>query len=218
MQSVVVGAAAVWGLVGGAGAAVAPWRRWFARAGPPRDDAPARANAVVLAALGAAVCAALALRTAPRPELAVWLLLVPVGLLLARIDLTARRLPDALTLPSAGGAALLLGLAALLPGHTGSWTRALAGGVVLGAFYGLLMLVNPDGMGFGDVKLAPALGLSLGWYGWRALAAGTLLAFVLGACTGLALLAAGRADRRTALPFGPFMLTGALAALWWAAG
>jgi leader peptidase (prepilin peptidase)/N-methyltransferase len=75
----------------------------------------------------------------------------------------------------------------------------------------VLHLVNPGGMGFGDVKLAPTLGLALGWYGWSAVVAGTLVGFGLGAGVGLVLLAMRRVDRRTPIPFGPFMLLGALA-------
>ncbi|MFI9099572.1 prepilin peptidase [Streptomyces fildesensis] len=155
-------------------------------------------------------CAALAALVGARPELVVWLLLVPLGVLLARIDLAVFRLPDVLTLPALAGTAALLGAAALLPGHEGSWPRALLGGVVLGAVYFLLFLINPAGMGFGDVKLAPTLGLALGWYGWPVLFAGTFAGFVLGAVAGLVLLATRRANRKTPLPFGPFMLIGAL--------
>ncbi|MFJ4983977.1 prepilin peptidase [Streptomyces sp. NPDC088732] len=159
----------------------------------------------------AALCAALAGRTGARPELAVWLLLVPLAVLLARVDLAVLRLPDVLTLPAAAGTAVLLGAAWLVPGHAGSWPRALLGGLALGLLHLVLHLVNPGGMGFGDVKLAPTAGLVLGWYGWDTLVAGTFTAFLLGAVAGLALLAARRADRRTPLPFGPFMLAGALA-------
>jgi leader peptidase (prepilin peptidase)/N-methyltransferase len=72
-------------------------------------------------------------------------------------------------------------------------------------------------MGFGDVKLAGVLGLYLGWLGWAPLAVGTLAAFLLGGIVGVALMAGGRAGRKTALPFGPSMLAGALIALFAAA-
>jgi leader peptidase (prepilin peptidase)/N-methyltransferase len=148
--------------------------------------------------------------TGPRPELVAWLLLVPPAMLLARIDLAVRRLPDVLTLPLSAGTAAALGVIALLPGHEGSWPRALLGAVVLGTAYLVLLLINPSGLGFGDVKLAPTLGLALGWYSWPVLFAGTFGGFLLGAVAGLILLATGRANRRTPIPFGPFMLLGAL--------
>ncbi|WP_371633486.1 A24 family peptidase [Streptomyces sp. NBC_01259] len=178
----------------------APWRR-----GGPRY-APGLL-APVVSALG---CAAVAATSGARPELAVWLLLAPVAVLLAAIDRRVHRLPDELTLPAAGAAAALLGVAALLPEHGGSWLSALLGGAALGVFYLLLFLVNPNGMGFGDVKLALSLGVVLGWYGWAVVFAGGFAGFLFGAVYGLALMILRRAGRRTGIPFGPFMIAGAL--------
>ncbi|WP_461026577.1 prepilin peptidase, partial [Streptomyces sparsus] len=147
------------------------------------------------------------------PELAVWLLLTPGLLLLAVVDRAVYRLPDVLTLPLGAGCAALLGLAQLWPGAAGEWPRALLGGLVLTAGYYVLFLINPRGMAFGDVKLATAVGVALGWYGWDVLFTGTFLGFVLGAGHGMWLVIRGRAGRRTPLPFGPFMVAGALGGL-----
>ncbi|MEU3832791.1 A24 family peptidase [Streptomyces microflavus] len=155
-------------------------------------------------------CTVLAAATGARPELVGWLLLAPVAVLLATVDRRVHRLPDPLTLPLAAAAVLLLGGAALLPGHAGSWTSALLGGPALGGFYFLLFLINPNGMGFGDVKLALALGVALGWYGWEVLFLGGFAGFLFGAAYGLGLVLLRRAGRRTGIPFGPFMIAGAL--------
>ncbi|WP_037869469.1 prepilin peptidase [Streptomyces sp. SPB074] len=161
-------------------------------------------------ALGTAlVCALLAAATGPRPELPVWLLLAPAGVLLLRTDLRVQRLPDPLTLTAAPLAAALLGLAALHPEHAGSWPRALLGAVVLAGAFAVLFLVSPSGLGFGDVKLALVLGLALAWYGWGVLFLGVFAGFVLAALYGLTLIALRRATRRTAIPFGPALLAGA---------
>ncbi|NEB52731.1 prepilin peptidase [Streptomyces griseus] len=158
-------------------------------------------------------CVALAAATGARPELVGWLALTPVAVLLAVVDRRVHRLPDPLTLPLAAAAVLLLGGAALLPGHAGSWTSGLLGGLALGGFYFLLFLINPNGMGFGDVKLALALGVALGWYGWTVLFVGGFAGFLFGAAYGLGLVLLRRAGRRTGIPFGPFMIGGALTGL-----
>ncbi|WP_254710417.1 prepilin peptidase, partial [Streptomyces lunaelactis] len=158
-------------------------------------------------------CVALPAATGPRPELAVWLLLAPFAVLLALVDRNVHRLPDRLTLPLAAAAAVLLGLAALAPGDAGSWPTALLGGMILGAFYFLLFLIHPNGMGFGDVKLALSLGVALGWYGWTVLFTGAFAGLLLGSLYGLGLMILRRAGRKTAIPFGPFMILGALAGL-----
>ncbi|MFJ8649893.1 prepilin peptidase [Streptomyces sp. NPDC093546] len=164
--------------------------------------------------LGTALaCAALAAATGPRPELAVWLLLAPFAVLLAAVDARVHRLPDRLTLPLAGAAAGLLGAAALLPGHAGSWPSALLGGLALGGAYFTLFLIHPNGMGFGDVKLALSLGVALGWYGWDVLFAGAFAGFLFGAVYGTGLVLLRRASRKSAIPFGPFMIGGALVGL-----
>ncbi|MFE7928308.1 prepilin peptidase [Streptomyces sp. NPDC057456] len=173
-------------------------------------DAP---GGVGLSLLTAVVCGALAAATGVRPELVVWLLLAPVGVLLAAVDLRVRRLPDPLTLPLAAAALALLGPAALLPEHAGDWTTALLGALALGGGYLVLHLVNPGGMAYGDVKLALSMGAVLGWYGWATVMLGTFAAFLLGALYGGALAVAGRAGRRTTIAFGPFMLVGTLAGL-----
>ncbi|MEV7679538.1 A24 family peptidase [Streptomyces sp. NPDC088341] len=180
--------------------------------GEPRlPVAPAAyAPSVLIPLLTALSCAALAAATGPRPELAVWLLFTPFAVLLALVDRHVHRLPDQLTLPLAAAAAVLLGAAALLPAAGGSWPSALLGGVALGACYFVLFLINPNGMGFGDVKLALSLGVALGWYGWQVLFVGAFAGFLLGALYGLGLILLRRAGRKSSIPFGPFMITGAL--------
>jgi leader peptidase (prepilin peptidase)/N-methyltransferase len=69
-------------------------------------------------------------------------------------------------------------------------------------------------MGFGDVKLAGVVGMVLGYLSWPALLVGAFAGFFLGAVVGLAVIALGAGGRKTAVPFGPFMVAGALAALW----
>nr|WP_202450121.1 A24 family peptidase [Streptomyces sp. SID4917] len=170
----------------------------------------AGAPSILIPLLTALVCAALAAATGPRPELAVWLLFTPFAVLLALVDRHVHRLPDQLTLPLAAAAAVLLGVAALLPGAGGSWSLALLGGLALGVCYFVLFLINPNGMGFGDVKLALSLGVALGWYGWLVLFVGAFAGFLLGALYGLGLILLRRAGRKSAIPFGPFMITGAL--------
>ncbi|MFK8848828.1 prepilin peptidase [Streptomyces sp. Ac-502] len=161
--------------------------------------------------------ALLAGATGARPELVVWLAAAPVAVLLAVVDWRVRRLPDVLTLPLAAGAVLLLGLVALSGGGAGVWGGALLGGLGLGGFYFVLYLVNPAGMGLGDVKLAIGLGVTLGWYGWAILITGAFLGLLLGALYGCGLLlrrargAEARDDGpEPAMPYGPFMIIGAL--------
>ena len=76
-------------------------------------------------------------------------------------------------------------------------------------FYFLLRVIRPGGMGGGDVKLAGVIGLALGWLGWAPLIVGAFAAFVLGGVYGILLILLRRAGRRSAIPFGPWMILGA---------
>jgi leader peptidase (prepilin peptidase)/N-methyltransferase len=154
----------------------------------------------------------LTFRFGASPELAAFLYLGAVGLALALIDLDVRRLPDALTLPSYPVALVLLGVAST--SHPSLFLRAAGGGLAMFAVYFALCVAYPAGMGFGDVKLSGLLGLYTAWLGWGAWTTGLLLGFFLGGFFGIALIAAGRGGRKTAVPFGPFMIAGALIAVF----
>ena len=191
-----------------------PVASWLLLRGRCRDcAAPIPRRYPLVEALTAVLFVALALRLGPDPALPAYLYLAAVGVALAFIDLDVRRLPDVLTLPSYPVVAGLLVLAVALGSDSGELRRALLGGLAMGGFYVALFLIAPRGMGLGDVKLSGVLGLATGWFGWGELVVGLFAGFLLGGGWGVALLATGRAGRRSALPFGPFMLAGALLAV-----
>lgn len=138
-----------------------------------------------------------------------FLYLGAISIALALIDVDTHRLPDRIVLPAYVVGALLLGAAGILTGDIGALMR---GGIGMAAMYLLylaLAFAYPGGMGLGDVKLAGVLGLFLGYLGWSELAVGAFSAFVLGGLFGVVLLIAGKARRRSGIPFGPWMLAGA---------
>ncbi|HEX6870109.1 MAG TPA: prepilin peptidase [Micromonosporaceae bacterium] len=165
-----------------------------------------------LAAVAGAVASGLLAATVRAPELLLLVALVVLGVLLARVDLACRRLPHQLVAPA--GWVSLATYAALAAG-TGGWDRLLragAGAAVLAAVYLFVFLLPGGGLGFGDVKLATLLGLHLGWLGWSSVLYGAVLPWLINGPVVLALLLAGRVGRKSALPFGPALLTGALVA------
>lgn len=145
------------------------------------------------------------------------------------IDVRHHLLPDRIVFPSYAVAGVLLIGAAASQVASGAQTaadpdggagflgvpglRVLAGGALLWLFYFLLRTAYPPGMGFGDVKLAGVLGMYLGFLGWTHVFAGTFAAFLLGGLWSLGLLAVRRGTLKSDIPFGPFMLAGAAAAM-----
>jgi leader peptidase (prepilin peptidase)/N-methyltransferase len=140
---------------------------------------------------------------------------------LTGIDIDRQLLPDVLTVPL-----LWIGLLASLwqqPGDTVP-PAALRDAVIgAAAGYGFLWLVfqifklatGKEGMGYGDFKLLAAIGA---WLGWRMLPVVILLAAVVGAAVGLALLATRRLGRGVPIPFGPYLAGAGFIALLWGPG
>ncbi len=142
-------------------------------------------------------------------ELVAFLTLTAVSIALALIDLDTRRLPNVIVVPSLLAGSVLLGAAALVRGDLAALAGAGIGGAGLFLLYFVLALVSRGGMGMGDVKLAAVLGLYLGFLGWGNLLVGAFAAFLFGGVFGILLLIVRRAGRRTAIPFGPWMILGA---------
>ena len=168
--------------------------------------------------LTGALFAVIALKIGAHIELVAYLWLAAVGVALAAIDLDLHRLPDSLTLPSYLVGITVFAIAVAVDGDAWSLARAAIGMVALFAFYFAVVLAYPRGMGFGDVKLAGVLGLFLGWLGWDQLVVGAFLAFLIGGFVSIGLVMFGGAGRKTAVPFGPFMLVGAMIGIFAGSG
>jgi leader peptidase (prepilin peptidase) / N-methyltransferase len=161
-----------------------------------------------------ATVAAAAMRFGPSPQTPAFCALAAAGVPLAFFDARTSRLPNAVTLPAYPVSLALLGAAApFLAGGTDRFVHALIGMAVAMAFFGVLLLVSPAGIGMGDVKLAGPIGAYLGWLGAAAFVTGLMAAWLLAAVTGIGLVAVGRANRKTQLPFGPFLIIGAFLAI-----
>ena len=127
------------------------------------------------------------------------------------IDYDTQLLPDDITLPL-----LWLGLLFnLIDGFTdlkSAVIGAILGYLILWSVYWTFKLVTgKDGMGYGDFKLLSAIGA---WFGWQMLPAVILLSSIVGALIGIGLIVFKGKSGRTAIPFGPFLALGGIAALF----
>jgi leader peptidase (prepilin peptidase)/N-methyltransferase len=147
-------------------------------------------------------------------SLVFWVPLVPLGVTLAYIDWNTRLLPVALVRPAYAVAVVGVGVAALGSHDVAGLERAVLGWLVAGGLYGLLWFVYPPGLGFGDVRLAGVLGITLGYLGWGPLLVGLYGGFLIGGVMG-ALLRVSKVVTQRHVPFGPFMLIGVLVGIAW---
>ena len=193
-----------------------PVLSWLLLRGRCRDCAATISRRYPLVEVATAVVfAVMASRFGWDAVLPAFLYLGAIGVALWMIDLDVKRLPNAIVLPSyiVGGG--LLTVAAMVGGEWAALLRAALGMGALYGFYFVLAYVYPAGMGFGDVKLAGVLGLYLGYLGWAEVVTGGFLGFFFGGVVGLALMAVRKAGRKSQIPFGPFMLAGAMVAILW---
>ncbi len=133
-------------------------------------------------------------------------------IVVAYIDLDHQIIPDRISLPG-----IVIGLLLAVPGGMPAITDAVLGALLGG---GLLLTVawvyerttGQEGMGGGDVKLLAMIGTFLGWQG---VLLTLLLGSLLGSAIGIVLMTSRGADRKLAIPFGPFLSLGALVTLFW---
>ena len=195
------------------------------RAGPHPEVAAALRTPAGWVTVGvtAVLFGALADRFGPAAVLPAYLGLGAGLVVLSAIDLATYLLPNRIVFPLTGFLVVALGTGALVDGTPGAFVRAGLGGVAAFGAYLALHVASPRSLGFGDVKLAAALGLALGYLGWGELVLGLFLGFCFGALVGVGLLLTRRRTRRDHVPFGPFMAAGAITAIlvggpileWW---
>jgi len=140
-----------------------------------------------------------------------WLWLAAWGevlFLFAIVDVESRRVPNELVL-ACSVAALLLSLAGFGPQPL----NALLGGAVGLALFILLALIQRGALGMGDVKLAGLIGLLAGYPG---VLAALTIGVIAGGLGALALLLARRVERRSFIPYVPFLAAGAWALMLYA--
>jgi leader peptidase (prepilin peptidase)/N-methyltransferase len=134
-------------------------------------------------------------------------------LVVAGTDLSHKIIPDAVTLP--GIAIGLIGAVTVLPvGWRGAILGVLVGGGILWALaWASPYVFGKEGMGGGDIKLMGMVGAFLGWKP-------ALLTIMIGSLTGsvigLALIALGVIKRDEYIPFGPFLVLGAILSMFFA--
>lgn len=134
---------------------------------------------------------------------------------LSLIDLEHKLIPNRILYPALGVSIVLIAVAAATGPGWGAFGRAAGGAAASFAVFNIIHFISPGGMGYGDVRLSGLIGLHLGYLSWGRIYAGFLLGFLLGAVVGLLLMGLGKAGRKTAVPFGPFLAAGAVIATFW---
>ncbi len=140
-----------------------------------------------------------------------WFVAVTVTLTLTDID--SQLIPNRILFPGT-----VVGVVGLLAGSLvdgGALLRPLLGGTAYFALLFVLALIARGGFGYGDVKLGFLLGVFTAYPAWEVLIVAVLAAFLLGGLISLLLIVSRLRSRKDAIPFGPYLVVGAYAALAW---
>jgi leader peptidase (prepilin peptidase) / N-methyltransferase len=175
----------------------------------PPDEAsrrPPGVRTVVMAALSGLSAAAITARSElPWWATGVYLALLAFMIVLTATDLEQRRLPHLVLDP------LIVLAVVFVPFNPAvAPLDAVLGAVATVGFLGALALIVRGGLAVGDLYLVAPIGLMLGW---PAVFTALFAAAFLAAGTSLALMAARRVGMRSYIPFGPFLVGGAVLAL-----
>ena len=140
------------------------------------------------------------------------LLLVWALIALTFIDFDTQLLPDSITLPLLW-VGLLFNLFGTYTDLQSAVIGSMAGYLSLWSVYWAFKLVTgKEGMGYGDFKLLGAIGA---WLGWQILPLTILLSSLVGAVVGIALIILAKHGRQVPIPFGPYLSSAGLLALFW---
>jgi leader peptidase (prepilin peptidase)/N-methyltransferase len=150
-------------------------------------------------------------------EFVFWLIFLVGFMALTVYDLRWFLLPDKIVFPLVVLAVLQVFLIAINEGDWGILISSLLGvAAVAGIFYVLYQVSKGTWIGGGDVKLGLVLGLLAG-----GLLEGFLLLFaasIAGVIAALPMIIQGKANRKTQLPFGPFLILGLIVVKLFGAG
>jgi leader peptidase (prepilin peptidase)/N-methyltransferase len=133
-----------------------------------------------------------------------WALIALTG-----IDIDHQLLPDNITLPLMWAGLVATVAFGPMPGAAlpvspkDAIIGATAGYISLWlVFHAFKLVTGKEGMGYGDFKLFAALGA---WLGWKVLPLVIVLSAATGAVLGILMIALKGRDRRTPMPFGPYL-------------
>ena len=176
--------------------------------------APIGVEPLVLEIANATLFVLFALRFGADPVLPAFCIMAAALVALVWIDLHEYRLPREITYPATALSFVAIVIAALVDDEPERIWKALLGAGIALAIMWLIYVASKGGMGDGDVRLAPLLGLHLGYLNPGIVPIGLFLGFLIGAVVGVALMAGSKAGRKTAVPFGPFLAAGTVLAVF----
>jgi leader peptidase (prepilin peptidase)/N-methyltransferase len=146
-------------------------------------------------------------------EYLIWLILTIFAIPLAIIDLKVHRLPNSLNYSMFVTLFAAITVKSFSDKSLTALFDSLTQSFALALFYLIIRLLSRGGMGVGDIKLALSIGLVSGYFGKFMIFTSAYAAFILGTVVAILMIFLKKGNRKSAIPFGPFMITGIFVAL-----
>lgn len=143
----------------------------------------------------------------PPPIATLYCVLAACYIVISFIDIDHKIIPDVITIPSLWVAPLVAVVVGQISLRESLIGIAVGGGVLWAIAAGYEKIRKQEGMGFGDVKLLAMVG---GFQGWEASLFSLIIGSILGTVVGVSLMIARRGRLDMEIPFGPFIIAGAV--------
>ncbi len=147
-----------------------------------------------------------------------FMFLIPMLISAFQIDLKLQIIPNRLTLTIFEFGLIFTFLGVIINVNTGInlFINSLLGMIVGAGIFLLITLIGgaiagKEAMGFGDVKLMGAMGLFFGWFNIILI---SVIAFLLAAITSIGILVLRKKKIDEYIPFGPFIVIGAIISIY----
>lgn len=123
-------------------------------------------------------------------------------------DLLYKEIPDRFSIP----AIIVAVLMSLFTGVPTLLSIGIGLLIIVVFFGGQILLSRGAWLGGGDLRLGALMAVLLGW---KALILALMLSYIIGAVISLILIGVKKANRKTMIPFGPFLIMGMIVAMFW---
>ncbi len=147
-----------------------------------------------------------------------FMFLIPMLISAFQIDLKLQIIPNRLTLTIFEFGLIFTFIGVIINVNTGInlFINSLLGMIVGAGIFLLITLIGgaiagKEAMGFGDVKLMGAIGLFFGWFNIILI---SVIAFLLAAITSIGILVLRKKKIDEYIPFGPFIVIGAIISIY----
>jgi leader peptidase (prepilin peptidase)/N-methyltransferase len=132
-------------------------------------------------------------------------------------DLRHKEIPDQFSLPAI--AIAVIGILAFDPTLQTAANMLIGGGMIFLFFFLQYFISKGTWIGGGDLRLGALMGILLSWTtgsyaGWLVGILGLVIAYLVGGVFSLILIATKKLNRKSTIPFGPFLVIGTVAAIF----